>query len=73
VLSEQAADELLPLVAVGAAGTEVVQPGKRTVRDMELVAHVQEENVMLEPARAPVPVGGAGERTAVTTLAGPET
>jgi hypothetical protein len=62
---------LVPLVAFGAAGTELPQPGNRTVREKELVAHVQDEKVMLEAAWAPVPAGAAGVRTAVTTLAGP--
>jgi len=71
VATEHGVVELVPLVVFGAAGTEVVQPANRTVREKELVAHVHDEKVMLAAARAPVPDGGAGVRTAVTSSAGP--
>ncbi len=71
VATEQALEEFSPLAAVGAAGTGPAHPGKRTERDMVCVAHVHDEKVMLDPARAPVPPGAAGVSTAVTTGAGP--
>jgi hypothetical protein len=56
--------ELVPLVALGAAGTELAHPEKRTLSEKDEVSHVHDEKVMLEAA------GAVGLRTAVLPGAG---